>query len=502
MKRYLAPLGALALLLGLACPVSAEVDECRAHFVPWSGYWWPIRKGEIVGPLHKYDTIAARHSAAWEAKNKPRSQADPWWGYCHAWSAASIFEREPRAWTNVLTPSRHRVALSVGDQKALLTVLHDADPSTTYGQRYYGQAGEDYQDIYPDVLWKCLRTHVKKHGVPLVLDISAGAEVWNYPVYYYRIDYHRTGGDGQYQGFMKLLMADDAVGPDYVGTKIKTKTYQFTFQMRQGALVVGSARWLGASTRDHPDFAWYPTAARPTNPEIQVAQVHRILRLGRPRDLSDLDPHALPPEPAAGPPDLEDIEAGRAIPVSSLELVTLLVQSPAASGLRMTANPLAGGKPASGKPYAVRGVSAQEGYVYLFDIAPDGELQLLFPMPGQENRVSKGKEFEFGTATSKARFAYPSMSGVHRLRALVTTQALVLDRLEDMQAEGSGQPAAQGRRFAWEPIEKEVVRDILKAVADRRRTPQQVEQETGVDPRKLLKSFAVQEVAVEVPARK
>ena len=33
------------------------------------------------------------------------------------------------------------------------------------------------------VLWRLLKLHVKEQGVPLILDVEAGAEVWNYPVY-------------------------------------------------------------------------------------------------------------------------------------------------------------------------------------------------------------------------------------------------------------------------------------------------------------------------------
>src|SRR5215467_9586847 len=154
MKHRFLIASCLAVLL-LPAGVWSQVEEGRAHFVPWSGYWWKTKEGKMLRPLGKYDQLTGKKARSWESRNKDRSSAAPWAGYCHAWSAASLLEREPRA-SRWVSGSAGRAFLSVGDQKALLTILHDGDDATLIGKRYNGP-GDDMQDIYPDVLWNALR---------------------------------------------------------------------------------------------------------------------------------------------------------------------------------------------------------------------------------------------------------------------------------------------------------------------------------------------------------
>lgn len=258
----------------------AGVDEGQSRFMPWSGSWFPARKGGLLRQLGKYDQLTGKQSASWERRAKDPRSSVPWAGYCHAWAAASVMEREPRAPRTVTGTTGESLVLGVGDQKALLTICHDQDESEHYGERYNG-AGDDPQDIYPDVLWRCLRLYVKQRGIPLILDIDPGSAIWNYPVYRYRVT-HRPHTAGLRIATMEIWMADDKVPADFVGTKVKKKTYQFTFRMNGKALVMGSARWYGASRKDHPDFAWYPTIVRPKNPHVSPAVVRRMLGFKNP----------------------------------------------------------------------------------------------------------------------------------------------------------------------------------------------------------------------------
>src|SRR5262249_11343835 len=162
------------------------------------------------------------------------------------------------------------LTLSVGDQKALLTVCHDGDDAVPHGKRY---PKGDYQDIYPDRLWRCLANYVKQRRVPLILDTDPGPAVWNYPVYRYRITHKPQGPNGLRLATMTLWMADANVAPDYIGTGDRVKTYQFTFRLKGRTVVMGSGQWYGHSRKDHPDFAWYPTAVRPKNPHVHTATV-------------------------------------------------------------------------------------------------------------------------------------------------------------------------------------------------------------------------------------
>jgi hypothetical protein len=249
-------------------------DEGRSRVKPWSGYWFQKRQGWMIRHLRKHDMVTGKQAASWEARQKDPRTALQWAGYCHAWAAASVMEREPRGPRTVKGANGRSITLSVADQKAWLTICHDDDESDHWGKRY---PDGDYQDIYPDVLWKCLRTYVKQRGVPLIIDRDPGPAVWNHPVYQYRVTHRPFGSNGQRLATMEIWMADDQVPPSFVGTKTMKKTYQFTFRLKGKALVMGSAKWYGHSQKDHPDFAWYPTLVKAKNPYVKPTVVRRML---------------------------------------------------------------------------------------------------------------------------------------------------------------------------------------------------------------------------------
>ena len=65
-------LGAVGLALVVGAPARADVDEGKARFTPWSGYWWPIRDGRMIsGPLTKYDAITGHKAADRERSKSP-----------------------------------------------------------------------------------------------------------------------------------------------------------------------------------------------------------------------------------------------------------------------------------------------------------------------------------------------------------------------------------------------------------------------------------------------
>ena len=444
----------LALLLSIPL-VSAGEDRGRARYTPWSGPWWPIVRGGVIQPLIVYDRLTGRRAAAWESRYRPPSAAEPWWGYCHAWSAASVLDRVPRITRWMRAANGTVVPVTVGAQKGMLTACHDADPAHVYGQRYSGRPGDNYHDMNPVYLWKCLRMYVRQRGVPLILDISAGREVWNYPVFAYHVEY-RLLSDGRQLARMKILMADVAVGPTFIGTRVKAKTYLFTFRTSGRSIVMASAQWVGASRRDHPDFAWYPTGVRPRNPELSYASVRRIIASTQSRDPSDRSPPS--PEEAVQPlTELADADEGRAIPIGALELATILASDNRRPfPIQATATPLRGDTPQAKALYTVRVESERDGFLTLFHLGEDGDVRLVFPRDNAAHRVTAGQPLTIGGPGSATRLSYPAEAGPFRLKALFTQQPLLLGRLEGPD---DGNPV--GVRLGWESNERELVRQIL-----------------------------------------
>jgi len=546
MKARLALLTACFLtagLLGAPAPARAQSEEAAADFTPWSGYWWPHKEGRIVGPLSKYDQAnPGAHAAAWEQQHHPRSRAEGWAGFCHAWSAACVLEKEPKG------PISYKgLTLDVADQKAWLTVAHSADSADFYGQRNDANipiTSELYQDLKPDMLWRYLKLYVQQRGIPLIMDIEAGSPVWNYPVYGYRITWTPQGGAGQVQAHLTLWMADDAVQPGQVGTKVRKHDYDFTCRMSGGNVILGSGKWIGASVKDHPDFAWYPQQQRSENPEVKYEQVCQALKVAprtrpgrnkepdapveRPAPVPDVEnpPHAPDEHPVVPmPPPLTTQGAQEKLKASSLsasDLLVLIANKTSsfnffafANGLQKILN--------VGDPLIITGSSEKDGYLYLFLIHDQtGDAKMLFPLVDkdgklQDNRVFGGKSFEFGSDKDKsgAKFAC-DVQGPQRIKALVTSRPLTITGLNQSPYQGSARqsptqqgpppapppeekPKGQSQDFSWHPTQQEVFKEITQKIVknEKKLTLEQIQDLTGVDPRivKQLGEFAQAEAA-------
>jgi hypothetical protein len=544
MKARLALLTACFLTAGLLAapaPARAQSEEAAADFTPWSGYWWPHKEGRIIGPLTKYDQVSGSHAAAWEAKNHPKQGAEGWSGFCHAWSAACVLEKEPKG------PIGYKgQQLTVADQKAWLTVAHSQDTADFFGNRNNGGlavTSELYQDLKPDMLWRYLKLYVQQRGIPLVMDIEAGPAVWNYPVYAYRITWAPSGGaGGEIKAHLTLWMADDAVQPEKVGTKVKKQDYDFTCRMSGGNVIMGSGKWIGNSVKDHPDFAWYPQQQRSENPEVKyevVAQALKLPALARANARKEPD---APVERPAPVPDVEnpphDAENGPAVPVppalpsapttqekvkfsaiSASDLLVLIANKTSSFDFFAFANGMKNINNV-GDPIVISGSSAKDGYLYLFLIHDtEGDVKLLFPIGNQDNRVFANKKYEFGGGDGKTAPKFACMvQGPQRVKAVVTSRPLALSGLNMSPYQGSERAQmqqspqqtvpedkkGQSQDFSWHPAQQEQFRQIAQKIAknEKKLKAEEIQELTGVDPRilKQLGEFAQAEAAFFVQA--
>jgi len=421
-----------SLLLAIFTTVSVvnaqpRVEQANADIVPWSGYWWPMRHGEIVKPLTKYDQIAKSKAAAWERANNPSGPRVPqWYGYCHAWAASSITEKEPRKPIKV-----DGQQLSVGDQKGLLAVSHANDVSNSYGDRFGdGVGSESKSDLTPDHLWMLLRRYIKQQKLPLVLDIDAGAAVWNYPVFAYKVTYDRKS-DGQTNGTIEIWLADDAVPKNYVGTKRAYQKYSFTCKMTErDSVIMGTGKWTGASVRKHPDFAWFPFVTRPENPEVSYKKVCSILGNAAPtppaQPASPTPPTAnvTPPEDTSATPNNPTPTASGAVAIKPEELLKLIANQTSDFAFDISVDRFDGGKYEEGDTVVVSGTSEKEGYLYLFAVGTQGELSLIYPQPGDNNQVKAKKQFMVPKTNASYQVSLHPPYGNYRIKGMVTQKPL------------------------------------------------------------------------------
>src|SRR5437879_5503452 len=117
-------LAASLLLLTVSAPSRAQgTEEAISPTIPWSGWWWAAKTGNLVlgyrgepGPLVKHDQVSGKHSATWEQGNPYHFNltGPEWWGHCHAWAAAAILEPQP-----VQDVQQQGMTFHVGDMKGL-----------------------------------------------------------------------------------------------------------------------------------------------------------------------------------------------------------------------------------------------------------------------------------------------------------------------------------------------------------------------------------------------
>jgi len=519
MKTMILKLAAVSAVVccQMPQPAVAEVDEATAGFRPWSGYWFPSRQGAMAQYLGSYDQLTGSSARNWYLKQHPTGAEVPeWYGHCHAHSAASIMEREPTTGrTLVGTETGVRVAVDVATSKALLTTSHTQDVTNAWGDRFGdGNGTEDQNDLAPDTLWRLLKLHIDRKGVPLVIDIDAGPEVWNFPVYAYRIEYQQVADDGTQTATLVLLMADSTVQPGFVGTKVRKQTYQFQFQMRGGSVVVGSARWTGRSVEDHPDFAWYPIMQKSENPEVLYSTVQEITGgTARNSDSTDTqEPSSDEPEPQDEQPvtvdDQPESEPSRpATPerqsplatapvaeptpsvspvlVSPMEAMSLLASETSAFGLDVSVDRFDGGHYQAGETLRVNGVSEQAGFLVLLQVDPAHEVRLLYPRNGENNWVATGSI----ETLVQEKFAAGNVPGVHRIKALVTQRPLLLTGLT-MEESDRRQP------FRFHTTQRSQIASVLSNY--QQQSPIDMKKLGTPSPQKLIGDFSQDSVAYYV----
>ncbi len=414
---------AIACILVLALCMSAafaDIDRGEARVKPWSGYWWSMNRGELANgydgrpaPLEKYDFAAGNQNneaTQWYLDNHYDPDAPGWHGYCHAWSSASIIDREPGA------TQYGEVAFRIGDNKGLLTACHFSDPASFWGDRYGdGRGSDDPDDIDPGLLWQVLQVHVRDNGLPLVMDMNPGDEVWNHPVHSYEVDYRPSGEGNRYNCRMTLTGVDDAVGPDYVGTQERRWELRFTVDISNGNVVVGSGRWVGSSRDSHPDFAWFPLQQATPNPHLRYALCQQIAQL--PAGASQ--PGTLPPTQPVTQPVTQPEQTP--LPPGGQQLQT--VQNPDAP---FTAEIWVDSKDATyavGENVTIMFRVSRDAHVLVLDLGTSGKLTRLFPNQfHKDNRVVAGQVYSIPAKGDPFAYTTGKPAGTEMLKIIASTK--------------------------------------------------------------------------------
>jgi len=288
------------------------------------------------------------------------------------------------------------------------------------------------------------------------MDLDAGHEVWNYPVYGYRVEYQNTNGN-QYRGTITLWYADDAVPPSFVGTKVGIRRYLFSCQMRGGVIVAGSARWEGGSIKDHPDFAWSPYLVRPENPHIDHGKVLEMLK--RSKQDGQL-PKKEKDKNKVNPPKKENPED----PITSLKEVLSpndllgVVARPSDWAFSVHTEGLKK-QFVAGQECKLQVRSEKGGYLYLIHFDSKDNISLIYPASGDDNKI-KGDAERKGPV--EVRFECPDTAGLHRVKAVVTSRPLRFTGL--YTGTGVGGKKDKKQIFHLNPTTKKMIKEGMEQV--------------------------------------
>ncbi|KAJ0412445.1 hypothetical protein ATCC90586_005465 [Pythium insidiosum] len=213
-----------------------------------------------------------------------------WFGICHAWAPAAILEPEPRC--DVV---KNGVKFHAYDLKGLMTAVYDGAhvPVVFTGARFdgpdepakydkYGRyVDAARRDLGPGFFHIAVTNIMGKFKQSFVVDVTAGAQVWNQPVRSYRIDESRIldissasmklfgtrkypfNADAKKLAYTRMSFSwiveageDGPLVPNRVDTYTRSAQYEYLLELDAQDNIIGG-EWLHDSRYEHPDFLWF-----------------------------------------------------------------------------------------------------------------------------------------------------------------------------------------------------------------------------------------------------
>jgi len=260
--------------LFLAAPaMAARVDTGSVEGI-WSCWYWDWMENDGNYSLfddgeamNRFDILVSDDTYTSDAQgweyyyHGPPQGPASWWGHCHAWAGAACWERQPINSKIVKnTATGVKVKFRIRDRKGLMCEAYYNDAYASVADFMIGQPS-------PGLTWTYLRAEIKgkdpmwgkKRG--FVGELYYGPEVWNYPIYKYKVTYWWNASGGYYEGYMTLWGAGDG-SPSYANSttlySIKI-TYQFWgVQLDNNGWPTTHGEWIGTGPQSRPDAIWRP----------------------------------------------------------------------------------------------------------------------------------------------------------------------------------------------------------------------------------------------------
>lgn len=200
-------LGGLARRFGTPTDLSWPELRARHEATPADQLIAEGRSAEL-SPLEKYEWLTgldvALSQAEWleGAAYQERLREIPTWiGICHGTAPASLVHPRPRRSVHMITPDHQGLVFSPSDLKALLSFswARSGGASAILGRRCAdvlvpgARPSGSCRDTNPAAMHLAIVNLLGRQRRPLIMDASAGREVWNRVIVGYRYQYFRPG---------------------------------------------------------------------------------------------------------------------------------------------------------------------------------------------------------------------------------------------------------------------------------------------------------------------
>lgn len=259
-------------------------------------------KEDKLSPAEKYDLLVGDRSMtltknSWESgaeTAKGSGKVPTWRGICDGFASAS--QKMPRPTKSVTMSSTEGIPITFfpEDIKALgsLSYARSQDTPAFIGKRCLNAAlffTSACSRTNPGAFHMALTNRVGKLGKSFVADVDPGGEVWNYPVYDYKVTYYNIFSEEESQDFQKVMepvtkdskiknKAGRAKGTAYiVGVMVKVrfknmrpavlsstdseaqdsyleKEYDYDLELDRNLNILGGEEF----SKNLPDFLWAP----------------------------------------------------------------------------------------------------------------------------------------------------------------------------------------------------------------------------------------------------
>jgi len=267
----------------------------------WVADWYPSSRGgvayrpnpKVPSPLEKYDLAmhdSQQRATYWELQTSKTLANVEWAGHCNGLAAASTMTDEPR-----VPVTYNNVYFTTDDVKALLIEMWQGGGHIVGGRCdaeniQYDSVGrmiqDECRDLNPATFHIAITNFLGLFRKPIIADLDAGIQVWNYPIISYTVQDKRpnlTVRDVTY--WLTGVAKDtydynpDAVSFAFYQTQVTytsmIKIYQYILELDASGQIIGG-EWYGVSKKDHPDFIWRHTSPTPENPFIDVHTIYDI----------------------------------------------------------------------------------------------------------------------------------------------------------------------------------------------------------------------------------